>query len=137
MIRLQVNIDVPEIEAAARFYEAALGLRVERILDGDVAELAGAGSMVYLLKKDAETAANSRATAKRDYGHHWTPVHVDFVVHDVQAAVARARAAGARQESDFVEWLGSTCVTFSDPFGNGFCLIQFSGDTYRDGEPGL
>ncbi len=29
-------------------------------------------------------------------------------------------------------WMGSKCITFSDPFGHGFCLIEFAGDTYGD-----
>jgi hypothetical protein len=28
--------------------------------------------------------------------------------------------------------MGSKCITFSDPFGHGFCLIEFAGDTYGD-----
>ena len=41
----------------------------------------------------------SPATAQtRDYGRHWTPVHLDIVVDDVDAAVARAVAAGATLE---------------------------------------
>jgi predicted enzyme related to lactoylglutathione lyase len=62
---------------------------------------------------------------------HWTPVHVDFVVDDIDTAVERALAAGAKRESECVEWRGSRCVTFSDPFGHGFCLIEFAGDGYE------
>ena len=132
-MRILVNIDVPELRAAADFYAAALGLRVARILDGDVAELTGASSVLYLLQKPAGTVASSQATVARDYARHWTPVHVDFVVEDLAQAASRALAAGARQESACVEWLGSKCITFADPFGNGFCLIEFAADTYQSG----
>jgi len=39
------------------------------------------------------------AVVTRDYGRHWTPVHIDFVVDDVEAALRRAVDAGARAES--------------------------------------
>ena len=66
-----------------------------------------------------------------DFGRHWTPVHVDFVVDDIDQAVVRATAAGAKRESELIDWRGSKCVTFSDPFGHGFCLIEFAGDGYE------
>ena len=62
-------------------------------------------------------------------------MHLDFVVDDLAAAAERALRAGAKQESRSsshpVEWRGSRCITFSDPFGHGFCLIEFDGETYR------
>ena len=57
-------------------------------------------------------------------------MHVDFVVDDIDQAVARAEAAGAKRESKCIEWRGSKCVTFSDPFGHGFCLIELAGGQY-------
>ena len=132
-MHILVNIDVPDVRAGADFYQAALGLRLARILDGDVAELAGASSLVYLLQKPAGSAANAGATVARDYHRHWTPVHVDFVVDDLADASRRALAAGARQESATVAWRGSKCITFADPFGNGFCLIEFATGAYQSG----
>jgi hypothetical protein len=55
---------------------------------------------------------------------------MDFVVDDVHQAAQRATDAGAERESECIEWHGSKCITFSDPFGHGFCLIEFAGDTY-------
>jgi predicted enzyme related to lactoylglutathione lyase len=129
-MRVLINIDVPELESAAAFYQAALGLTASRVIDGDVAELVGASCVLYLLRKDAGSSVSSSASATRAYTRHWTPVHVDFVVDDVEAAARRAIAAGAKQESGCVDWMGSKCITFSDPFGHGFCLIEFAGETY-------
>ncbi|MCY1449242.1 Glyoxalase-like domain protein [compost metagenome] len=70
---------------------------------------------------------------QRDYSRHWTPVHLDFVVDDLAAATQRALNAGARQESGCVDWRGSKCISFADPFGHGFCLIEFAGATYSGG----
>ena len=130
-MRTLVNIDVPELQAGIRFYEAALGLVLSRVIEPDIAEMHGASSVVYLLEKQAGSSASSRAGETRSYARHWTPVHVDFVVEDAEAASARAIAAGAVRESEAVEWRGSKCITLSDPFGNGFCFIEFAEGTYR------
>ena len=126
-----VNIDVPDLGAAERFYCAAFGLEPARRLGDGVVELVGASARVYLLAKAAGTRATPAADAVRTYARHWTPVHVDFVVDDIDAAVTRAVTAGAERESECIEWRGSRCVSFSDPFGHGFCLIEFSGDGYQ------
>jgi len=130
-MKLIVNIDVPDLEAGVRFYTEAFSLVHSRTIDGDVAELVGASSVIYLLKKDAETKVSSHGLASRSYERHWTPTHLDFVVNDLDAAKDQALQAGAVCESECVQWRGSKCITFSDPFGHGFCLIEFSGTSYE------
>jgi len=131
-MKILMNIDVPELNPAITFYCAALGLQHNRTLDEDVAELMGASSIIYLLQHPSGSAASTRSRELRRYSRHWTPVHIDFVVDDIQQAIKRALDAGAILESECVEWKGSTCVTFSDPFGHGFCLIEFAEETYRE-----
>jgi len=132
-MKIIINIDVPELAPAIAFYTAALGLTHSRTLDDDVAELQGASATLYLLQKDPGTPAVKAPPVDRDYHRHWTPVHFDLVVPDVEAAAARALAAGARQETASVHWRGSRCISFGDPFGHGFCFIEFdSGGTYTD-----
>lgn len=129
-MRLLVNIDVPELAPAIDFYRAALGLRVSRLIGADVAELSGASSVIYLLRQPAGSPPVRSLPLARHYARHWTPVHLDFVVDDLAAATRRALDAGAIQESACVEWQGSRCISFSDPFGHGFCLIEFAGESY-------
>jgi predicted enzyme related to lactoylglutathione lyase len=132
-MKIIINIDVPELAPAIAFYTAALGLTHSRTLDDDVAELTGAAATLYLLQKDPGTPAVKAPPIDRDYHRHWTPVHFDLVVPDVDAAAARALAAGARRETDRIHWRGSRCISFGDPFGHGFCFIQFErGGTYTD-----
>ena len=94
-MKVIINIDVPELAPAIEFYTRALGLTHSRTLDDDVAELTGASATLYLLQKDAGTPAVKAPPVDRDYGRHWTPVHFDLVVDDVDAAAKRALAAGA------------------------------------------
>lgn len=133
-MRVIVNIDVPDLPPAIAFYTAALGLKLTRTIEDDVAELTGASSVIYLLRNPAGSRPISTLPLLRHYSRHWTPVHMDFVVDDVKIAAQRALDAGAVQESGCVEWNGSRCITFSDPFGHGFCLIEFEGETYGPGD---
>lgn len=130
-MRIIVNIDVPQLEPAIDFYCAAFDLRLNRILDDDVAELIGGTCTIYLLAKTEGTATNTGSTELRRYSRHWTPVHIDIAVDDIVKATNRAIAAGAKKESECIEWRGSSCITFSDPFGHGFCFIKFSGESYQ------
>lgn len=125
-----INIDVPDITQAIGFYSKALGLKHTRTLDHDVAEMIGGSSVIYLLQKGDGTPFSKAGKGHRNYQRHWTPVHLDFVVDNIEVAKEVAINAGAVCESDCVEWMGSRCVTFSDPFGHGFCLLEFNGETY-------
>jgi predicted enzyme related to lactoylglutathione lyase len=132
MARLLVNLDVDDVEAAVRFYVDGLGLRVGRRFDAGFVELLGADAPIYLLGKAAATAPFDGAGIGRVYARHWTPVHLDFVVDDVDAAMARARAAGANIESPVSEHPYGRLVLCSDPFGHGFCLLEFRGRGYDE-----
>jgi uncharacterized glyoxalase superfamily protein PhnB len=133
-MRTIVNIDVPDLAPAIAFYQQAFGLQHTRTLEDDVAELTGASLVIYLLQKAAGSPVSQFAVVSptsRNYARHWTPVHLDFVVDDLERAAQQALAAGAVREGECATWRGSQCQTFSDPFGHGFCLIAFDNDTYR------
>jgi len=70
------------------------------------------------------TRPSTAVTALRDYGRHWTPVHLDFVVPDLAAAAKRARAAGATQEGRIEVRAWNSIAYMTDPWGNGFDLIE-------------
>jgi predicted enzyme related to lactoylglutathione lyase len=127
---LLLNIDVPDIEAGIAFYTAALGLRVGRRFDSDFVELLGRDAPIYLLRKDPGTPIGPEGGDLRRYGRHWTPVHPDFVVDDIAGATARALAAGAVQEGETRDAPYGRLAMFADPFGHGFCLIEFNEEGY-------
>ena len=126
---LLINIDVDDLDKATAFYEKALGLRVGRRFEFGV-ELVGASSPIYLLVKREGTTASSTTDDTRRYRRHWTPVHLDFVVEDIEHAVQRAIKAGATQESDVLIHDYGRVVYMADPFGHGICLVQFEGRGY-------
>ena len=123
---LLVNIDVPDIEAGIAFYTAAIGLEVGRRFDEEFVELTGADAPVYLLRKDGGTPIGPAGGDTRRYERHWTPVHPDFTVEDMDSAIARAVAAGAVQEGETCDAAYGRLAMFADPFGHGFCLIQLN-----------
>lgn len=127
---LLVNIDVPDMAAGEAFYTAAFGLRVGRRFDADFIELLGRASPIYLLKKDTGTSIGPAGGDSRRYDRHWTPVHPDFVVEDMDAAITRVVAAGAKQEGATCEAAYGRLAMFADPFGHGFCLIEFNAEGY-------
>lgn len=131
-MQLLVNIDVPDVRQGVAFYCAAFGLQVGRRLGKSMVELTGAGTLIYLLEKAEGTDAAPVAGATRAYGRHWTPVHLDFVVDDVHAAVKRAVAAGAVVESPVTTDGWGHIATLADPFGHGVCLIEFSNRGYDE-----
>jgi predicted enzyme related to lactoylglutathione lyase len=136
-LQLLVNIDVGELEPGIRFYEEAVGLRLaRRLFDGTVAEMTGASANVYLLAKPQGSSPTAMPSQLRDYVRHWTPVHLDFVVADLDAAVDRAIRAGATAERPIKAHPWGCIAMMSDPFGNGFCLVQWIGDGYRDTQGG-
>jgi catechol 2,3-dioxygenase-like lactoylglutathione lyase family enzyme len=130
-MNLLVNIDVDDLEKATRFYCDGLGLNVGRRFDGWI-ELTGASARIYLLPKAAGTAVSPTTGEKRAYERHWTPVHLDFIVSDIGKAVERAMAAGATRERDVTDHAYGKLALMADPFGNGFCLIEFAGGGYDE-----
>jgi predicted enzyme related to lactoylglutathione lyase len=132
-VKLLINVDVDDLEKGITFYQSALGLRLgRRLFDGAVAEMLGASSNIYLLTKPSGTSASPQVALTRDYQRHWTPVHLDFEVDDVQAAVQHALAAGAKLESETQTFAWGRIAMMSDPFGHGFCLLQFVGRGYDE-----
>ena len=129
-MKLLVNIDVDDLASAEAFYTSAFDLRPARRFGDALLELTGAEVPLYLLRKDAGTSG--AGDSKRDYSRHWTPVHCDVVVDDLDAALARALAAGARQEGAIREANWGRIVTLADPFGHGWCLLQFLGRGYDE-----
>jgi len=127
-----INIDVDDLERAVTFYTQAFGLRVGRRFGAFALELVGGTSPIYLLAKRAGTSASPETGDRRRYGRHWTPLHLDFVVSDLDAAVSAAVAAGATLEGPTAIHAWGKIARLADPFGHGFCLIEFMGRGYDE-----
>lgn len=129
-MNLLINIDVDDLARAEAFYCAAFDLKPARRFGDGVLELLGGPAPIYLLAKAAGSAPCECAAAPRDYARHWTPMHLDVVVEDIDAAIARAVAAGAVQEKPTATQAWGRLALMADPFGHGFCFVQFLGRGY-------
>lgn len=132
-MQLLINIDVDDLDRAIAFYQRGLGLHLNRrLFAGSVAEMQGAVAPIYLVAKPAGSSASPQACLPRDYRRHWTPVHLDFVVEDLESAAHAALAAGAKLEGEIAAFSWGKLATMCDPFGHGFCLLQFVGRGYDE-----
>jgi len=132
MVDLLVNIDVDDLHRAIVFYTGAFDLRIGRRFGTDGVELLGASAPIYLLVKAPGTQPFANAKQLRDYGRHWTSVHLDFVVQGIDKALARAVAAGATVERPTQSSSWGKLALLVDPFGNGLCLVEFLGRGYDE-----
>jgi len=125
-----INIDVPDLAAAETFYNRAFGLHAGRRLGSEVLEMLGGTAPLYLLQKTSGSIG--AANDARDYQRHWMPMHVDVVVDELEPALERALAAGAIKEGLIREANWGRIVQLADPFGHGWCLVQFLGRGYDE-----
>lgn len=129
-MQVLINLDVPDLAEAGALYVAAFGLRRGRRFGDDVLELLGAQAPIYLLRKAAGSIG--AADRARDYARHWCPLHLDVVVDDLDAALARALRAGFAREGEVREARWGRIVQLTDPFGHGWCLLQFLNRGYDE-----
>ena len=132
-MELLVNIDVPDLHRAEAFYTDAFGLTVSRRFGEGGLELSGLPAKLYLLEKPEGSVG--AGDDRRRYGRHWTPVHLDIVVDDLDAALSKALAAGALVDAEPRTDVWGKIVLLADPFGNGFCLIEFLNRGYDEIAP--
>ena len=127
-----VNIDVDDLDRAIQFYTSAFDLQVGRRFGADAVELLGGSAPIYLLVKQAGSHASILPSQARNYDRHWTPVHLDLIVEDIDASVQRATAAGATLERPVQSSTWGKLALMADPFGHGFCIVQFVGSGYNE-----
>jgi predicted enzyme related to lactoylglutathione lyase len=124
MITVSVSVDAPDLEQGIRFYTDAFGFsKVAEPYPGVVVLSVGNFS-ICLLEKRAGTKPSINTQELRHYERHWTPVHMDIHVEDFNSALEKALKAGATKEQFFENPEHGSVAMCSDPFGNGFCLIE-------------
>lgn len=124
MSNISICIDVSIKKDAIDFYTQALNL--ELINEGDqYAELSADGVKVYLSENAPDTNPLYVGDAVRNYDRHWTPIHLDFTVKDIEACVSKViELGGVKEGGKSGDW-GSIAYC-ADPFGNGFCVMQLN-----------
>jgi predicted enzyme related to lactoylglutathione lyase len=118
-----ITIDVPDLAAGIAFYGAVFGYAEVARPVPVYAVVEGPQGRIGLMEKSSGSRPTPASGPVRDYARHWTPVHLDFHVDDLEAVLARLVAAGGTVEQRHTA-PGRPGVAFcADPFGHGFCIL--------------
>ena len=124
MPRITVCIDVSDLARATTFYCDALGCSLRTTQDTHHT-LDADGTTVHLSLKAEGTPGTPLPGTERTYARHWTPVHLDFDVEDLDSVTTAVERLGGRvEETKRGDW--GAAAFCADPFGNGFCLIRLT-----------
>jgi predicted enzyme related to lactoylglutathione lyase len=129
MTSVTVSVDVPDLTEGVRFYVSAFGFSKSSEPVPGVVVLRAGNADICLLERRAGSRASTCTEETRHYERHWTPVHLDIHVEDLEVALAKAVDAGATREQVFGNPEHGSVAFCSDPFGNGFCLIERKGSS--------
>jgi predicted enzyme related to lactoylglutathione lyase len=102
-----IDCQTEDLEAAAAFWGAALGLEMERLQDPVEATY---------VRLDTEPADLHIEVQKVD---HPSRVHLDIETDDIEAEVRRLEALGARRVANIHSW-----VVMEAPTGQRFCVVR-------------
>jgi predicted enzyme related to lactoylglutathione lyase len=130
MLDVHAYIEVADTETGVAFYIAALGLSVQRRITPRWVQLSGARLPIFILGNRPASFGAGPVEIARDFTRHWTPVHLDFIVDELEPWVRRVLAAGAvvEREETYATFRMANC---GDPFGNGFDLIEIGPGGYE------
>ena|SRR5579862_7886960 len=117
---ISVRYMVDDVEEAVVFYTTFLGFEVLTNFPA-FAEIAR-GKLRLLLSGPKSSAGRPMPDGARPGPGGWNRIHL--IVDDIDAEVARLRAAGARFRNDIVEGPGGKQILLQDPSGNFVELFQ-------------
>jgi predicted enzyme related to lactoylglutathione lyase len=117
-MEFQICIDVDNVDRAVEFYGRGLGLTVVEH-HPDWAQVKLCEQTFWIMK----APAGAQGQISRDYRRHWTPVHLDFNVDDIDEAVKRAVDAGGKLEGEIQRGPKGALANLVDPSGNGVDLV--------------
>jgi predicted enzyme related to lactoylglutathione lyase len=125
VLTVHAYIEVADLERGINFYRDAVGLKLKRRLRPNWVELEGADMPIFLLGNRPPVAELGGKKVPRSYERHWTPVHLDFIVPDLDRTVARALGSGASLDREIQDREYGRMANMADLFGNGFDVIEF------------
>jgi predicted enzyme related to lactoylglutathione lyase len=118
-MEFSICIDVDDVNRAVEFYGRGLGLTVVK-QEPDWAQVTLGTQTFWIMK----VPAGVQGPISRDYQRHWTPVHLDFAVDDIDEAVKRAVGAGGKLEGEIQHGPKGALANLVDPSGNGVDLVS-------------
>jgi catechol 2,3-dioxygenase-like lactoylglutathione lyase family enzyme len=121
---VNVRYMVDDVEAAIDFYTTHFGFTLRSSAAPAFADIVR-GELRLLLSGPKSSAGRPMPDGRRPGPGGWNRIH--FVVEDIEADVARLRAAGVRFRNDIISGPGGKQIVLDDPSGNPIELFQPSG----------
>lgn len=124
MSKVSVRYMVHDVDAAIAFYTTHLGFRVQTRAAPAFADVVR-GDLRLLLSARTSSAGRPMPDGRQPEPGGWNRIHL--IVDDIEAEVARLRAAGVPFRNDIVRGPGGAQVLIDDPSGNPIELFQPAG----------
>ena len=118
---VSVRYMVDDVEESIRFYTSHLGFEVVSDFAPAFAEVVR-GNLRLLLSGPTSSAGRPMPDGREPGPGGWNRIH--FIVDDIEAEVARLRAAGLPFRNDVVKGPGGRQILVDDPSGNPIELFQ-------------
>jgi len=118
---VNVRYMVDDVEAAVAFYTTHFGFTVRSNAAPAFADVVR-GPLRILLSGPKSSAGRPMPDGRQPGPGGWNRIH--FIVDDIEAEVARLRAAGVRFRNDIISGPGGKQVVLDDPSGNPIELFQ-------------
>jgi catechol 2,3-dioxygenase-like lactoylglutathione lyase family enzyme len=107
-----IDCDTPDLDEAARFWSAALGLP---IAPGEEPPYVGLATRAHSLHVEVQQVT------------HPSRVHLDIETDDIAAEVARLEALGATRIGEVQRW-----VVMQAPTGQRFCVVRSRAEDFAE-----
>jgi catechol 2,3-dioxygenase-like lactoylglutathione lyase family enzyme len=118
---IHVRYMVDDVEAAIAFYAKHFGFDVLNDYSPAFADVQR-GNLRLLLSGPTSSATRPMPDGRQPQPGGWNRIH--FIVDDLEAEVARLRAAGVTFRGDIVKGPGGSQILLDDPAGNPIELFQ-------------
>jgi catechol 2,3-dioxygenase-like lactoylglutathione lyase family enzyme len=118
---VHVRYMVDDVEAAIAFYTKHFDFEVLNDYSPAFADVQR-GNLRLLLSGPTSSAARPMPDGRQPQPGGWNRIH--FIVDDLEAEVARLRAAGVTFRGDVVKGPGGSQILLDDPAGNPIELFQ-------------
>ena len=123
-IAVNVRYMVEDVDAAVAFYTTHFGFTLGSNMAPAFADVIR-GPLRILLSGPTSSAGRPMPDGRKPGPGGWNRIH--FIVDDIEAEVARLRAAGVRFRSEIVTGPGGKQIVLDDPSGNPIELFQPAG----------
>lgn len=124
-----VRYIVDDVKGAIEFYTGQLGFKLEMHPAPPFAEISRGDLHIYLTQPSTAGGGAPMPSGEAQKPGGWNRVHI--LVENLDAEVARLKAAGNRFRNEIVQGTGGKQILLRDPSGNLIELFEANRAAYR------